>query len=78
MSGSVGLITVQLQPQLQSQMLSQAYANYAMGCYSICFCFQIPMWLPCSQMGTQPVGFALAQPFRVHCWQEYVPSGAGP
>ena len=30
------------------------------------FCFQAPMWLPCSPIGAQPLGFATPQPFRVY------------
>ena len=39
------------------------------------FWFQGFMWLPCSSMGTQPLGLATLQPFWVYPWQAYVPSG---
>ena len=38
--GSVGLATESQQQQPQSQMLSQAYANYAMGPLQVSFLFQ--------------------------------------
>ena len=41
------------------------------------FCFQVPMWLPCSPVMAQPSGFATLQPFRVYPWQAYVPPDDG-
>ena len=40
-------------------------------------CFQVPMWLSCSPMGAQPLGFATLQLFRVYPWQAYDPCGNG-
>ena len=36
-------------------------------------CLQVPMWLSCLPMGTEPLGFETLQPFRVYTWQAYVP-----
>ena len=41
------------------------------------YCFQVPMWLPCSPLGAQPLGFAASQPFPVYPWQAYMPPGDG-
>ena len=41
------------------------------------FSFQVPMWVPFSHHGVQPLGFALPQPFRPYLWQAYVHSGDG-
>ena len=41
MRGSVGLTTMSQQQQLQSQMISQAYANYAMGPLQVSFSFRV-------------------------------------
>ena len=36
-------------------------------------CFQVPMWLPCSQIGAQPLWFLAPQLFGIYPWQAYVP-----
>ena len=41
------------------------------------FCIQVLMWLLCSLMGAQPLGFATLQPFGIYPWQAYVPCGDG-
>ena len=45
----------------------------------VTLCFHVPMWLPCLQMGAEPLGFATPQPFRVYPWQayKYMPPGDG-
>ena len=50
-------------------------AHFYIMCYSVCF--QVPMWLPCSSKGAQPLGFATLQLFRVYPWQAYVPRSDG-
>ena len=39
------------------------------------FCFQIPMWMPCSPKGAQPLGFTSLQLIVFHPTQVYVPCG---
>ena len=97
--GSSAGLTTMPQQQLQCQIPSQTYANYALVlpryislselslprisyvmCWCLlwcCFLFQVPMWLPCSPMGTQLLGFATPQPFGVHPWQAYLPPDDG-
>ena len=41
------------------------------------FCFQVPMWLPCSEMGAQLLGFAMPHPYGVYPYQAYVSPGHG-
>ena len=42
------------------------------------FCFQVFMWLPCSQVGPQLLGLTSPQPFKMYPWQAYGPPGDGP
>ena len=42
------------------------------------FSFQIPVCLPCSPVGLQPLWFALPQCLGVYLMWAYVPLGAGP
>ena len=41
------------------------------------FFFQVPMWMPFSSMGTQPLEFVPLQPFGAYPWQAYVHPGDG-
>ena len=41
-------------------------------------CFHVPMWLPCSPIGGQPLRFATLQSFTLYPWQACVPSGDDP
>ena len=81
--GSAGLTHVPQQQQPLSWMPSEAYDNFGMDPLQVSvmcllcimvfpFCFQVLMWLPCSPMGTQPLGFATSQPFGAYHWQAYM------
>ena len=41
------------------------------------FCFQVPMWLPCSPNWAQLLGFATLHPFGVYPQKAYAPPGDG-
>ena len=41
------------------------------------FCFQVPSWMLCSPVGTQPLKFAPLQPFGAYTCQAHVQSGDG-
>ena len=41
------------------------------------FYFQVPLCMPFSLKGTQPLGFASLQPFTACLWQAYVHPGDG-
>ena len=46
--------------------------------YGFDFCFQVPMWLPCSPMGAELLGFAVLHLWGEYPLQAYVPSHDGP
>ena len=56
---------------------SQWFLHHVLVSYGVFFCFQVPMWLPCSPMGVQLLGFATPQPFIFYPWQAFLPSDDG-
>ena len=74
MKGSAGLTNVPQQCQPQSQMASQAYANYAMGALQVSFSFRVePPVISCRPLGVWCLLWCLPSAFRfpwghVHLW----------
>ena len=68
---------------LQMSFLFQGEAFHGFLCHVLLsvmvfsFCFQVPMWLPCSTMEAQLLGFARLQLFGLYPWQAYVPLSDG-
>ena len=48
------------------ESLNNSYIMCLVSVIVFAFCFWVPMWLPCSPIGAQYLGFMTPQPFRVY------------